>query len=99
MSNPHFLYLPLILAMALQLFACITFIGPARSHRRIFTPYTFYLLLLSCGVMGTVLMNLPCWTGIALFLRFFSRITVFGRKSLVFAEKAVPRQLKATPHN
>ena len=42
MSNPHFLYLPLILAMALQLFACITFIGPARSHRKIFTPYTFF---------------------------------------------------------
>ena len=96
MSNPHFLYLPLILAMALQLFACITFIGPARSHRRIFTPYTFYLLLLSCGVMGTVLMNLPCWTGIALFLRFFSILAAFlflGEFSLRMMRVSISRRL------
>ncbi len=96
MSNPHFLYLPLILAMALQLFACITFIGPARSHRKIFTPYTFYLLLLSCGVMGTVLMNLPCWTGIALFLRFFSILAAFlflGEFSLRMMRVSISRRL------
>lgn len=96
MSNPHFLYLPLLLAMALQLFACATFIAPAHSHRRMFTPYTFYLFLLSCGVTGSVLRNLSGWADAALYLRFFCILGAFlflGEFSLRMMRISVPKRL------
>lgn len=77
MSNILFFYLPLLQAMALQLFACASFVGPAHIHRRMFTPFTLYLFLLSCGVVGTVLMNDPEQAVFALYMRFICILSAF----------------------
>lgn len=71
MPNMFLFYLPLIQILALQLFACASFSGVSHVQRRILGSFSLYPLLLSFGVLGSVLTNLPHVAVFASTLRFF----------------------------
>ncbi len=77
MPNMFFFYLPLLQIMALQLFACASFSGVSHTHRRNVVPFSLYLLLLSFGVVGTVLTSLPHLELFAIVMRFFCMLAGF----------------------
>ena len=77
MPNMFFFYLPLLQILALQLFACASFSGVSHIHRRNLVPFSLYLLLLSFGVLGTVLTALPHLELFAIIMRFFCMLAGF----------------------